>query len=106
MHPTRPLFATGALAGLGLLLSACTNAPPALVPPPGSSAQFQDGYADGCWDGYRDAGRDPISPYAHVDAARFQTVPDYRAGFQLAYRACFEDEKRHPHTHPDGGVHP
>ena len=67
-----------------------------LVPPPGSSPAFEDGYIDGCLTGFSDAGRDGYELSGQKDARRFVDDAEYRGGFQQGYGACFEEEKRHP----------
>ncbi len=66
------------------------------VPPPGSTPAFSDGYVDGCYTGYADAGREGYQPSYRRDAARMQSDADYRQGFERGHAACYEDERRHP----------
>jgi hypothetical protein len=74
------------------------------VPPRGSSPAFEDGYIDGCLTGFSDAGRDGYELSRRKDEARFVADPEYRGGFQQAYIACFEEEKRHPRILGDHGA--
>ena len=91
---------------LGLVLAAWLSAPPAgalvnpQVPPPGQSDAFNEGYVDGCRTGFQDAGRDGYQTAGHKDEKRYAAMPDYKSGYDQAYKACFEEEKRNPKLFP------
>ena len=75
------------------------------VPPPGQSGDFNEGYVDGCRSGFQDAGRDGYQLAGRRDEKRYATMADYKAGFDQAYKACFEEEKRNPRMMGEpGGV--
>jgi hypothetical protein len=65
-------------------------------PPPGSSRAFRDGYTDGCLTGFQDARRDGYQQSGRKDAERYLRDPDYKAGYDAAYKACYEEERRNP----------
>ncbi len=91
---------------LGLVLAAWLSTAPAgalvnpQVPPPGQSDAFNEGYVDGCRTGFQDAGRDGYQTAGRKDENRYAATPDYKAGFDRAYKACFEEEKRNPKLFP------
>jgi len=73
------------------------------MPPPGGSPAFDDGYVDGCFTGFQDAGRDGYQQAGRKDQARYLSMADYRAGYDQGYHACFEEEKRNPKMIGGGG---
>ena len=91
---------------LVLVLAAWLSAPPAgalvnpQVSPPGQSDAFNEGYVDGCRTGFQDAGRDGYQTAGHKDEKRYAAMPDYKSGYDQAYKACFEEEKRNPKLFP------
>jgi hypothetical protein len=97
------------LSALGLVVAAWLSAGAGgelvnpQVPPPGGSDSFNDGYVDGCRTGFQDAGRDGFQQAGHRDDQRYATVADYKTGFDQAYKACFEEEKRNPKLLSGGG---
>ena len=66
------------------------------VPPRGASAEFRDGYDDGCVSGYNGAGREGFQTRFAQDAARYASKRAYRTGWNSGYAACFEDQRRAP----------
>ena len=66
------------------------------VPPPGQSDTFNEGYVDGCRSGFQDAGRDGYQTAGRRDEKRYATMPDYKSGYDRAYKACFEEQQRNP----------
>ena len=66
---------------------------------PGSDA-FRAGHRDGCVSGFADAGRAGYHLEYIRDEARFAAEADYKAGWQEAYHACFDDETRMPYIAP------
>jgi len=89
-------------AALGLTLAAWSSigVAAALVnpqlPPPGKSDVFNTGYVDGCRTGFQDAGRDGYQLAGHRDDGLYAQGGDYKAGYDQAYAACFEEQKRNP----------
>ncbi len=81
------------LAIIALIVAACAAGVP------GSNA-FRAGHRDGCVSGFADAGRAGYHLEYLRDAERFAAGADYRAGWQEAYRACFDDETRMPYIAP------
>lgn len=91
----------------GLLLSSmmiaatvagCAVVANPLTPPPGSSAGFGAGYADGCRTAYHDVehvGYD-TNDNNRKDAARYAGEADYHAGWDRGYATCREDDLRAP----------
>jgi hypothetical protein len=79
-------------------LAACQGGPGAAPwsPPAGQSQAFNDGYVQGCLTGYMDAERDGTVIEQLRDEKRYATDADYRAGFEQAHTACYEEEKRRP----------
>lgn len=87
----------GMLAGIVLLgLIGCEVMVNPLVPPPGGTPAFNDGYVDGCWTGLADAGREGYYLTLRKDARRYASDADYKSGFDQAYPLCYEEERRHP----------
>ena len=75
------------------------------LPPPGRSDAFNLGYVDGCRTGFQDAGRDGYQLAGHRDERLYATVPDYKAGYDQAYAACYEEQQRNPRMMGEpGGV--
>ena len=81
------------LAIIALIVAACAAGVP------GSNA-FRAGHRDGCVSGFADAGRAGYHLEYLRDAERFAAGADYHAGWQEAYRACFDDETRMPYIAP------
>jgi hypothetical protein len=93
---------------VSLSLAACAQGPGWVnpwVPPPGQPEAFDDGWVDGCVNGYNDAGRDGYQLIAHKDMQRYLKDAEYKRGFDPGYAGCFDDEKRHPKIRPEGGTH-
>jgi len=90
----------GAVLGLALAAWLSAGAGGDMVnpqaPPSGQSDAFKDGYVDGCRTGFQDAGRDGFQLAGRKDDARYITMADYKAGYDQAYHACFEEQKRNP----------
>ena len=97
MLMNRLLFYLGASFTFGAL-AACQGSPASApwFPPAGQSQAFNDGYVQGCLSGYRDAGRDGTIIEQRNDEQRYAADAEYRAGFDRAHAACYEDEKLHP----------
>jgi len=66
------------------------------VPPSGKSDVFNAGYVDGCRSGFQDAGRDGYQLAGRKDDNLYSSAGDYKAGYDQAYAACFEEQKRNP----------
>jgi len=88
-------FVEALIVGLPLLALGADLVNPAL-PPAGASRDFRDGYADGCLTGFQDARREGYQQAGRKDAARYLRDAEYKAGFDAAYRACYEEEMRNP----------
>lgn len=96
----------------GLLAACATDLVNPQIPPPGPPA-FEEGYVDGCYSGFTDAGRDGYQQSYRKDTVRYARETDYKQGWGQGYAACFEEEKRHPkvlggdgdgHHHREGGT--
>lgn len=96
-------FVAAVSVGLPLLAFGAGLSNPAL-PPPGSSAGFRDGYAQGCLTGFQDARRAGYEQAGRKDVARYLRDADYKAGFDAAYRACYEEQIRNPKSWGDAGI--
>jgi hypothetical protein len=83
-----------ALAALAACQGAPGNAP--WLPPAGHSQAFEDGYVLGCLSGFNGAGRDGMVIEQSRDERRYVAEAEYRAGFDQAHSACYEEEKRRP----------
>lgn len=68
-------------------------------PPPNSSPTFQAGYEDGCRNGYHDIGHTGYdgNENARYDSARYVADGEYRAGRDLGYKTCRDDDLRTPY---------
>ena len=88
-------FVAALCVGLPALAVGADLVNPAL-PPAGSSRDFRDGYADVCLTGFQDARREGYEQAGRKDAARYLRDAEYKAGFDRAYRACYEEEMRNP----------
>lgn len=88
---------------LPLLAFAADLTNPAL-PPSGSSPAFREGYVDGCLTGFQDAGRDGYQQAGRKDVARYLREADYKAGFDAAHRACYEEQIRNPRMIGEPGM--
>ena len=97
--------------GFGLFLAACValaacgsdeKKPPPVdpkAPPAGSSAAFKDGFAPGCAAGTQDAHSSSSSLTLSrggdkEQAHRYASEPDYKAGWDGGYNACWGAEHR------------
>ena len=85
-----------------ILLALAISGPAAAVtdpdrPPPGSSHDFEIGYMHGCANGYSDAGRDGYQTEHPRDDSLYAASLDYRRGFELGEKTCYEYERAHPH---------
>ena len=89
----------------GLLVACASGLVNPQIPPPGTPA-FEEGYVDGCYSGFTDAGRDGYEQAYRKDTVRYAREPDYKKGWDQAYQACFEEEKRHPKVLGAGGGEP
>lgn len=95
---------SAAWLGLALAMGGCdTVLVNPQVPPPGGGPGFEEGYVDGCRSGFQDAGRDGFQQSGRQDRARYLIEADYKAGYDVGYLACFEEEKRHPKILGGGG---
>ncbi len=92
------LAALAALAAAGAL-SACAPAGPP------ESAAYRLGWAVGCDSGYADAGREYYNSASLLDRDRRAADPEYRKGWDTAYKECFDEEQRTPYMGgPTGGM--
>lgn len=83
-------------------VSACTGtvADPQ-APPAGSSALTQSAYRDGCTSGYHDVGHVGYDGNENdrLNRALYKAEAEYRAGYDLGYKTCREDDLRTPHRY-------
>jgi hypothetical protein len=64
---------------------------------PAGSADFQQGYRDGCASGYSDAGWDSYLDRYQKDHAAYAASADYRRGWDQGHDSCYTEEITHPH---------
>ncbi len=92
------LSAAVALALVGSLSACEPGGPP-------ESAAYSRGWVEGCNSGYADAGRGFYHSASRLDRDRREADPDYRKGWDAAYKKCFDEEQRTPYTWSALGIH-
>jgi hypothetical protein len=77
-----------------MLAAGCSQVADSSAPPTGS-AFLQDGYRAGCQSGKAEANVDMDMPGYEQDSSKYASNVDYRSGWDLGYRRCYDDYSEH-----------
>ena len=86
-----------AAVAVALLIAGCATSDPS------ETAEYRYGWVDGCHVGLGDAGAAGYGKYEHKDQAKYRQAGDYRRGWDVGYKECYEEELRRP-TMDSGGA--